>query len=142
MGLSAPCRSGPWRAAEGLHIPVLMGESRHESRPDRALGRGQPGGMAVTHKRFLWNGEHVVPACGAVAGKDVSLSDQWAVVTCQKCLRCRPSGGLVGGGFLVFVGTCLALFGWWVGATQGWPMGLFPTVSFVFSPSLSPPSAC
>ena len=71
-----------------------------------------------------------MPACGAATGTDVSLSDKWAVVTCQECLCCRPSGGLVSGGSLVLFSTCLALFGGWVGATQGWPMGLFPTVSF------------
>ena len=52
----------------------------------------------------------------------------------RKCLRCRPSGGLVNGlitgVFLVFVGACLAAFGAWLGAMAGWLMGLFPLASF------------
>ena len=86
---------------------------------------------AVTHKRFLWKGEYV-PPCGATTGKGVSLSDEWAVVTCEKCLHCRPSDRLVNGAFLVVVGACLALFGAWGGAALGWPMALFPLASFGF----------
>ena len=45
----------------------------------------------MTHKRFLWNGEYV-PPCGAVTGKGVSLSDEWAAVTCgNACAAGRPA---------------------------------------------------
>ena len=46
-----------------------------------------------THKRFLGDGE-AYPACGAeiVVGQEpAAMADRWAGVTCERCLRLRPT---------------------------------------------------
>lgn len=61
---------------------------------DRSLGTGQLGVMAVTHKRFPASGGEY-PACGAATMPDgivAALADSWATVTCERCVRLRPSG--------------------------------------------------
>ena len=91
------CAGGMHRPALDLSLPS-WGRRQSGTVPDsskagwrRPVDSGENRRVAVTHKRFLWNGD-VVPACGAPTGNDVSLSDTWAIVTCTECLRCRPTG--------------------------------------------------